>query len=314
VYVVLIIALTTFVATWLVLRYYSRIWVRRPIAPFESLVSGMVAWLHCFAHIAWYVGIALMGWEFVVTRNISDIWILLFAALLTGYAIDFYVRSKGGIGVENTNEFLKEALQFRRSAQRRLDVLALMNQRRAQRPQKLDLSDPNVVDRIRLQENLNKEDDIKRQLLLLQRGDTVDLAEIWKQQIEDRTTHPFIEMVEEIRIDPERKRLMIRIMFADVNKERWKDDTNVLRLNRQVYDFFRFLFAEPWLKPYSPFIESYFLLCRSTKPGYNGEPLAYPFLKVGMTTADIQKFEGTYFNPRRLSELAAVAFAYGEPV
>lgn len=313
-YVVLVIALVAFILTWLVLRYYSRIWVRRPINPFESLISGMVAWLHLLAHIGWYAGIVLLGWEFIVTHNIADIWILLFAALLTGYAIDFYVRSKDGIGVEDTNDFLKEALQFRRSAQHRLDVLELMRQRRAKHKMKLDLSDPSVMDRLRLQENLNKEDDVKRQLSLLQRGNALELTEFWKQQIEERTVHPFIDMVEEVRIDPQRKRLMIRVMFAHANKEDWKDDTNVLRLNRQVYDFFRLLNAEPWFKPYAPFIENYFLICRSTKRGYQGEPIAYPFMKVGMTTNDIQKLEGTYFNPRRLSKLAAVAFANGEPV
>jgi hypothetical protein len=176
------------------------------------------------------------------------------------------------------------------------------------------LSDPNVVDRIRLQDNLHKEGEVKKQLSLLQHGNTVDLSDVWKQQLEDRTKHPFINSVEEVRIDPQRKRLMLQVMFSDVNEGQWNDDTNVLRLNRQVYDFFRFLNAEAWLKLYAPFIENYFLICRSTKRGYDGQPMAYPFMKVGMTTADVQKLEGTYFNPRRLSELAAVAFAHGEPV
>ena len=266
------------------------------------------------AHIAWYVGIGLVGWEFFITHDITDIGILLFAALLTGYVIEFYVKSSEGSGLEDTKEFLKEGLQFRRSAQRRLDILALMHQRREKRRSKLDLSDPTVVDRIRLQENLNKEGDVKRQLSLLQRGNAIELIDLWKQKIEDRTTHPFIDMVEEVRIDPQRKRLMIQVMFANVEKEDWNDDTNVLRLNRQVYDFFRFLNAESWLKPYASFFESYFLICRNTKRGYDGQPISYPFMKVGMTTAEVQKLEGTYFNPRRFANLAAVAFAHGEPV
>ncbi len=298
----------------MILRHYANIWVRRPIDAFESLISGIASWLHVCAHIAWYVGIGLVGWEFFMTHDITDIWILLFAALLTGYVIEFYVKSSEGSGLEDTKEFLKEGLQFRRSAQRRLDILALMHQRREKRRSKLDLSDPTVVDRIRLQENLNKEGDVKRQLSLLQRGNAIELIDLWKQKIEDRTTHPFIDMVEEVRIDPQRKRLMIQVMFANVEKEDWNDDTNVLRLNRQVYDFFRFLNAESWLKPYASFFESYFLICRNTKRGYDGQPISYPFMKVGMTTAEVQKLEGTYFNPRRFANLAAVAFAHGEPV
>lgn len=298
----------------MILRHYANIWVRRPIDAFESLVGGVASWLHVCAHIAWYAGMVLVAWEFFMTHDVTNIWILLFAAMLTGYAIEFYVKSSEGTGLEDTKEFLKEGLQFRRSAQRRLDVLELMRQRRAQRQPKLDLSDPNVVDRIRLQDNLNKEGELKRQLSLLQRGNTIDLNDVWKQQLEDRTQHPFIENVDEVRLDPVRKRLMLQVMFSDIKEGQWNDDANVLRLNRQIYEFFRLLNTEPWLKAYAPFIESYFLICRSTKRGYDGQPIAYPFMKVGMTTADILKLEGTYFNPRRLSELAAVAFAHGEPV
>jgi hypothetical protein len=278
------------------------------------MASGIASWLHVCSHLLWYAGMGLTVWNFLVTHDLTDIWVLLFAALVTGYAIDFYVRSQSGIGVEDTKEFLKEGLQFRRSAQHRLNVLEVMERRRAQRQPELNISNPAVMDRIRLQDNLNKEGGVKKQLSLLQRGNAVDITDIWKQQIEDRSKHPFLDSVEEVRIDPQRKRLMLQVMFSEVIDGQWTDDTNVLRLNRQVYDFFCFLHTQPWLKPYASFIESYFLICRSTKQSYDGQSIAYPFMKVGMTTADVQKFEGAYFNPRRLSELAAVAFAHGEPV
>jgi hypothetical protein len=312
-YLILLIGLIAFILSWMILRHFSALWVRRPINAFESFTSGMAAWLHVFAHLTWYTGMFLTMLEFLKTHDITDIWILLFAAVLTGYAIDFYVKAQEGVGIEDTKEFLKEALQFRRSAQHRLDVLGLLQQRRVQRQQYINFSDPNIADRMRLQENLNKEDEIKRHLSLLQRGNAIDLNSAWKQ-IEDRSRHPFIDAVEEVRIDPQRKRLMLQVMFSEEQEDYWADEANVLRLNRHVYEFFRFLNLEPFLKSYAPFIESYFLICHRTKKGYNGQPIAYPFMKVGMTTADVQKLEGTYFNPRRLSEFAAVAFAQGDRV
>jgi hypothetical protein len=72
--------------------------------------------------------------------------------------------------------------------------------------------------------------------------------------------------------------------------------------------------AESWLKPYAPFFESYFLMCRAKRLNKDSTEVFYPFMKTGMLVSELHKLEGSYFNPRKLSEIAAVAFNHGAPV
>jgi hypothetical protein len=72
--------------------------------------------------------------------------------------------------------------------------------------------------------------------------------------------------------------------------------------------------SESWLKPYSQFFESYFLLCKAKKNNLDGIEQLYPFMKVGVLVEELRKLEGSYFNPRKLSEIAALAFDNGAQV
>ena len=142
----------------------------------------------------------------------------------------------------------------------------------------------------------------------------MEIIENWRERAKEIPTNDFFQRVQEARIEPKRKRLIITADFPEFNAEQLKDDMVILRLNRQVYDFLQFLNSEAWLKPYMQFYESYFLICRATKINLEGQTIFYPFMKAGMLISDLQKLEGSYFNPRRLSEIAAVAFKFGEPV
>ena len=88
----------------------------------------------------------------------------------------------------------------------------------------------------------------------------------------------------------------------------------VLRFNRKVYDFLQSMNSELWLKPFTPLFESYYLMCRARRINKDSTEVFYPFMKVGMLISELQKLEGSYFNPRKLSEIAAVAFNRGAQV
>jgi hypothetical protein len=126
--------------------------------------------------------------------------------------------------------------------------------------------------------------------------------------------HPFCAKVQESRIEPHRKRLSLFIDFPEFTEEQFKDEMTVLRFNRQVYDFLQSLNAEAWLKPYTPFFESYFLICRALRLNTRNTDVFYPFMKTGVLVSDLRKLEGFYFNPRKLAEIAAVAFNHGAQV
>jgi hypothetical protein len=102
--------------------------------------------------------------------------------------------------------------------------------------------------------------------------------------------------------------------FPEFREAQFKDEMIVLRFNRQVYDFLQSMNSESWLKPYIPFFESYFLMCRAKRTNKDSTEVFYPFMKTGILVSELRKLEGSYFNPRKLSEIAAVAFNHGAQV
>ncbi|MGD1043836.1 MAG: hypothetical protein ABR936_00760 [Bacteroidota bacterium] len=313
-YVILPIALAVLILTWLLLRRFTFVWIDRPISVIESTIAGIAAWLFLFSILFWFGGMMLTLLEFLSSHNTTDIWVLIFSILLTSFGIPFFIRSRSEFGIDDTQDYIKEAIQFRRSGQRRLDLISLMQQRKKRRRQPVAGKDHESIQRARLQANLSKVKELDAQLALLREGTTIDISEIWYLQPKIHSLHPFYEKVKEARIEPTRKRFSIFIDFPEFNETHFKDEMVVLRFNRQVYDFFQSMYSESWLKPYAPFFESYFLMCRATRVNKDSTEVFYPFMKVGILVSELRKLEGFYFNPRKLSEIAAVAFNHGAQV
>lgn len=313
-YFILPIALAFFLLAWFLLRKYTQVWINRPINVFESIVAGIAAWVFIVSILLWFAGIVLTTIDFLSSHDTEDIWALLFAALLTGYALDFLVRSRVELRIDETQEFLKEALQFRRSAQRRTDLIELMKQRRTRKNKSATSKDPETIERERLQKKLSKEKELEIQLNLLKGGKSIDISDIWRARSQEITENSFFKQTQEARIDPNRKRLAIVIDFPEYNETKLHDEVTILRFNRQAYDFMQYLNSEPILKPYAKYFESYYLLCRATRINQSGEEIYYPFIKIGMLISDLRKLEGSYFNPRKFSEIATVAFNNGAAV
>lgn len=313
VYVILPIALVGFLLTWPLLRRFTRIWVRRSITTSESLAAGTIAWLFLLSLVAWFGGIVLTLVNYILNHNIIDIGILLLSILLTGFVMNYFNKSRYELRIDEAKDFFKGAIQFRHSRQQRLDLPSLMRQGR-DRNKRLSVNDSESRQRERLQADLEKEKEQDTQLTLLREGTIIDMSELWRLRTQTHSSHPLYEKVQEVRIDPGKKRLSLYADFPELNEEQLKDETTVLRFNRQVYDFFQFLNADPWLKPYSPFFESYFLMCRATKKISGGAELMYPFMKVGALVSELHMLEGSYFNPRKLSEITTLAFNSGAQV
>jgi hypothetical protein len=174
------------------------------------------------------------------------------------------------------------------------------------------VNDSESRQRERLQADLEKGQDA--QLTFLREGTIIDISEQWHIYTQTHSPHPLYKKVQEIRLDPNKKRLSIYADFPELSEEQLKDETTVLRFNRQVYDFLQSINAEPWLKPYTPFFESYFLMCRATRIIPGGAELMYPFMKVVALVSELRKLEGSYFNPRKLSEITTLAFNSGTQV
>jgi hypothetical protein len=312
-YVIFPIAFVGFLLTWPLLRRFTRIWMQRPITVPESMFAGTIAWLFLLSLLAWFCGIGLTIVDYVFTNKIIDIGILFISIVFTGFVIHFINQSRYELRIDETQDFFKEAIQFRRSAQRRLDLLSLMRQERKHKI-KRTVNDLESRQRERLQANLDKEKEQDTQLTLLREGTIIDMSELWRICTQAHSPHPLYEKVQEVRIDPNKKRLSIYADFPELSEEQLKDETTVLRFNRQVYDFFQSMNAEPWLKPYTPFFESYFLMCRATKKIPEGAELMYPFMKVGALVSELRKLEGSYFNPRKLSEITTLTFNNGAQV
>jgi hypothetical protein len=312
-YVLFPIALVGFLLTWPLLRRFTRIWVHRPITAAESILAGTIAWLFLFSLLVWFSGITLTIVKFFLAYKILDIGVILFSIILTFIVIHSIIQSRYDLHLDDTQDFFKEAIQFRRSEQRRLDVLSLMDHER-KRKKKGTTNDSQSRQRKRLQADLDKGKEQDTQLTLLREGNCIDMSELWHIHTKTRSPHPLYEKVQEAKIDPNKKRLFISADFPELNEEQLKDETTVLRFNRQVFDFIQSMNAEPWLKPYAPFFESYFLMCRATKKNMDGAELMYPFMKVEALVSELRKLEGSYFNPRKLSEITTLFFNNGAQV
>jgi hypothetical protein len=311
---ILPIALAVIVLSWLMLRRFTNIWIDRQISFIESAVAGITAWVFLVSMVIWFGGMVLTLLEYLSSHAPLDIWALIFSTMLTGFGANFFLRSRSEFNLDETKDYLKEAIQFRRSAQSRLDLLSLIQQRQRQRTQPAAGNDPESLQRARLQTNLKKVKELDAQFALLREGTTIDMSEVWSTQTKMHSFHPFCEKVEEVRIEPNRKRLTIFIDFPEFREAQFKDEMIVLRFNRQVYDFLQSMNSESWLKPYVPFFESYFLMCRAKRTNKDSTEVFYPFMKTGILVSELRKLEGSYFNPRKLSEIAAVAFNHGAQV
>jgi hypothetical protein len=313
-YVIFPIVLAVFVLTWIQLRRFTVIWIDRPPSIPESIISGICAWLFLLSIVAWFGGIVFLLIQFLGAHNTKDIWVLIFCVLVTGYGADFFLRARSDFSTRDTQDYLKEAIQFRRSAQSRLDVISYIQARRSRQNRSGKSVTHEALERARLKVSLSKGKELDTQLDLLRAGTSIDVSELWLAQMKTRSAHPFYQKVSEAKIDPNRKRLSFHINFEDLTEDLLKDEMNVLRLNRQVYDFFQTLNTEPFLKPYVLFFDSYFILCRAVRIDKNHAEVFYPFMRVGILIADLRKLEGFYFNPRKLTDIAAVAFNNGAQI
>jgi hypothetical protein len=309
-YIIFLIALVGLVVSWLPLRRLTRIWIQRPITASESIVAGTSAWLFLFSLLAWFGGIGLTFVNCIFTYKIIDIGILLVSILLTVFVMNSFIRSRYDMRLDDTQDFFKEAIQFRRSEHRRLDVLSLMHKERKHKD-KRTVNNAESRERRLLQADLDKEKEQETQLTLLRKGTGINMSELWHIQTQSHSSHPLYEKVQEVRIDPNKKRLSLYADFPGLNEEQLKDETTVLRLNREMYDFFQSMNAEPWLKPYTPYFESYFMICRAIKKIPEGTDILYPFMKVEILISELRKLEGSYFNPRKLSEITTLTFNGG---
>jgi len=272
-----------------------------------------MAWLFLLSILAWLSGIGLACLDSFNSRKLTDIGVLLFSLLLTVYAAKFFFQSRSEQGFEETVDFWKEAIQFRRSSQRGPDVHSLMRQELGRKNKHAVKNSSSREHRI-LQADLDKEKEHEAQLTLLRNGKSIDISELWHIQTRTHSSQTLFNKVQEVRIDPNKKRFFLNINFPELNEDKLKDETSVLRINRQVYDFFQSINAEPWLKPYMAYIEKYFMICRATRKVQDGTEILYPFMKVEVLISELRELEGSYFNPRKLSEITDLTFNGGAQV
>ena len=312
-YYLLPIACVSFLVAAGIVRRYSKTWLSRPLTRRDAIVGGSAAWVCLAGAMAWFLGCVWIAIDFFTTYDLLDTIFLIPAFLLTVYAIDISIRSRYELGLDDVWTFAGEAIRFRRSPEHRVDLLEMMQERRGRRLASRT-SDGTLNARARLQATLNREKDLDAHLIALREGKTVDISAAWHANTKTHPADSFFGKVGEVRIDPLRKRFAMHADFPGLNEARLQDDMEVLRFNRQTYDFLQAVNAEEWLHTYSAFVESYFLICRGTKMNKDGTSFRYPFLKLGILVTDLRKLEGSYFNPRNLSDIAALAFNHGEKV
>ncbi|MFZ1979438.1 MAG: hypothetical protein WAV76_15900, partial [Bacteroidota bacterium] len=186
----------------------------------ESFFCGTASWLLIVELITWIMGIILIAVDVLNTHRGRDIWTLLLAVSLTVFFANFIFRTKSEMEYDNTFDFIKETLQFRRSAQHRLSVIELFQQRRQQKkytPKALQT--PDAREYAKLQFHLAQSQDVAGRIDQLRAGQTIDLTELWNATPEKYATHPFYAGIQEVKIDPARKRITLLLNLYEYYEE-----------------------------------------------------------------------------------------------
>ncbi len=315
-YILLSVTLLCTLPIWTLLRRYTVIWTRRPITAVESFFCGTASWLLMFELIAWAAGIILTAVDLVNSYSGENIWTLIVAVSLTAFLAHLIFRTRSEMEYDDTFDFIREMLQFRRSAQHRLSVIDLFQQRRQEKRKEIAARHtPDGFEYAKLQFQLAHSQDVAGRIDQLRAGQAIDLTEPWNAAPEKYATHPFYSYIQEVKIDPARRRVILLLNLYEYYEETFADESTELKLFRQVYDFLQSIRNDLRLKPYAEFIDSIYLLCRRIKRiGQEAEEVLYPFFKAGVLIDDLKNYEGTYFNPRKLSTIAALAFQKGDQV
>lgn len=313
-YIFLSITVLVFLFLWGVLRHYTRTWVQRQMTAPESIVAGIAAWLFVFVLIGWGVELVYVAIKLFTLFDMADLWALILGIAFTGYCLEFVFSTRSELVLDETIDFIKEALQFRRSAQQRITVLELLKQRRQERKQRKKTTRQDI-ERDEVKARLNQERAALSIAEDLKAGKTVSLTSLWKALPAKYVNHQFYDAITEIKIDPHRKQLMIMLDLPAYNEVSFeKDEVAEVKLYREIYDFLVLIQDDPRLRTYTQFFESVYLLGRRISRGIGGEEFFTPFIKVGARLDEIRETLGTYFNPRKLPTIAAVAFKKGLPV
>ena len=313
-YILLSATLLCTAPIWTLLRRYTVIWTRRPITIAESFFCGTASWMLMAALIVWAAGIILTGFDLLNAYTGENIWTLIVAVSLTAFFAHLIFRTRSEMEYDDTFDFIKEMLQFRRSAQHRLSVIDLIQQRRKQnRHAHAAMGTSGALEYAKLQFQLAHSQDAAGRIEQLRAGQTIDLTEPWKAASEKYATHAFYSCIQEVKIDPARKRLMLILNLYEYYEETFADESAELKLFRQTYDFLQSIRNDLRLKPYAEFVDSIYMIYRRIKR-IGQEELLYPFFKAGILIDDLKNYEGAYFNPRKLSTIAAIAFHKGDQV
>lgn len=315
-YILLGIILLLFLLFWNLLRHYTNVWVHRPLEFHESIVAGINAWFFLFAILSWFIVLLISVVNLITQFELADLWTIILGVSFTGYCVEFALRSRSELILDETIDFFKEALFFRRSSQRRITVLELLEQRRIEREERRKQSKKKRNTEREILELEQKQEKLQQTYFKeLQAGNTVSILSYWTLFQGKYVSHEFYDSIVDIRIDPSRKRLMLLLNLDSYNTVSFEEeDVAELRLYRQVYDFLLIIIEDPRVKQYAAFFESIYVLCRRLSKNTHGEDFYYPFLKVGVRVDELQQTIGGYFNPRKFPQIAAIAFKKGLPV
>ena len=105
-YLILLITFIILIVAWLPFCNITRIWISRPITAAESILAGITSWIFLFTLPLRPTGIVLTIDDLFSTYKTEDLFALIFAVLITGYAVDFIVQSQSEIGFNETLDFI----------------------------------------------------------------------------------------------------------------------------------------------------------------------------------------------------------------
>ncbi|HTP13890.1 MAG TPA: hypothetical protein VMM37_09670 [Bacteroidota bacterium] len=318
------LSLAVFGLFYFPLRLLEENWVRLSLPDWWVYLAGILSW----AAVLSMAGppIALLAVCVDVVRSLSMGAAFEAAGLLflAGIIANLVVVHREVLDLDHVLPFMRTSMMFRNYFKEEEDLFQQLEKKKIRDihreitgkelvepssvKKELPHLDPATARRV-LQEERSKPvhsvhlaDEIQR----LSAGETVDITDPFTVNTFKHPTHVLYKLVHEMRIDPTTRLLSFHIHCAQITSDTTLSRDVVIRLEQDLYDALQALIAEPWLKPYSIYIEKISVTCFRVLPDSFDLPRQHPFLQLDIPIAELQVRAGKFYSVADLPAIATI--------
>ncbi len=306
------------------LRLLKENWVRLSLPDWWVYPAGILSWAAFVSLAGPPIAIIAICANVVMYLSMTAAYEAAAAFFLVGIIANLVVVHREVLDLDHTVPFIRTSMMFRNYFKEQEDLFQQLEKKQIRdihrqttgkeivehTPVKRELAhlDPATARRMLEAErskpvhSVHLADEIHR----LEGGETVDITDPFTVNTFKHPTHALYKRVHEMRIDP-----ATRVLSFDIHSVRITGDTPlshdlIIHLEQDLYDALQALIAEPWLQPYSVYIQKISVTCFRTQPDSFDLPRQLPFLRLEIPVAELQSRAGRFYSVADLPTIATI--------